>query len=78
MCGDDVKMFQVQVYRMVVSCVAHSYHVFGGVTPVQELGAMLLTAEKVWVSKVSGNRTKSEDLKNYCNNVMNLLPVSSE
>lgn len=42
---------------------------------------MLLTAEKVWVSKVAGNRAKREDLNTYCTyctDVMDLLPVSSE
>lgn len=53
---------------------------FFGITSVQELGAILLTAEKVWVSNVSGNRTKKEmgDLNTFCTNVVDLLPVSFE
>lgn len=39
---------------------------------------MLLTAEKVWVSKIEGHRTKREDLNTYCNDVVDLLPVSSK
>ncbi|CAN0391286.1 unnamed protein product [Pylaiella littoralis] len=43
----------------------------------KELGPILLTAEKVWVSNVSGNRTKKEreDLNTFCTNVVDLLPT---